>query len=226
MNSTTDIIPYYDCHCHHPAAAGVVAVRSYDVAELPPVLSGLTAAGLHPWYAAPGGDHAADLQKLETLAAAGQLAAIGECGLDRLRGAPLAEQQLLLARQLTIAARAKLPVILHSVRAWPELLAIRRRFPASPWLIHGFTGKPETATALLAADCLLSGGAALLRSERLCQLFATLPADRILLETDAATDDINKIYATLAAARRVNPDVLKRQLQSNFTGFFRKVLIP
>ena len=68
--------------------------------------------------------------------------ALGEIGLDRLRGPALDIQQQYLTALLQLASDCRKPVIFHCVRAFPELFALMKNF-SLPWAIHGFRGKVE-----------------------------------------------------------------------------------
>lgn len=118
----------------------------------------LYSAGLHPWWT--DGDADALLAGLSVLVAHPQVVALGECGLDRLRGAPLPVQLALFERQVTLAGRHGLPLTIHCVRAFDLLLGCRRRLrPATRWTVHGFRGRPALARQLLDAGLDLSFGA-------------------------------------------------------------------
>ena len=68
--------------------------------------------------------------------------ALGEIGLDRLRGPELSIQQQFLTGFLQLASDFNKPVIFHCVRAFPELFALLKPFSLR-WAIHGFRGNVE-----------------------------------------------------------------------------------
>ena len=107
-----------DIHTHHQAASD--AVVSCSVAEaFEPVPGCLYSVGLHPWQSHQATE--AHLQLLEQLAEHPQVVAIGETGLDTLRGAPLPRQLELLERHIDVAQRVSKPVVAHCVRASQQL---------------------------------------------------------------------------------------------------------
>ena len=109
-----------------------------------------------------------------------QIVALGECGLDALRGAPLDVQERLLMQQLEWAEEHALPVTLHIVKAFDRLLHISKAFRhTSTWTVHGFRGKPALAEQLLNAGLDLSFG-----TKRNEQSFALTPPSRRHEETD------------------------------------------
>lgn len=212
---------YIDCHSHRPVSGpDTVTVVSFRPAELP-AGHGLYTAGIHPWDTG-NCNGATELERLNRAAAAGRLVAVGECGLDRLRGAPLPEQETIFRSQLEIAAEYGLPVIIHCVRCYPELLRIRKDFPSQRWLIHGCNARPDIIDRLLKAACYLSFGPAVLSAGPLRQTVAAVPDDRLMLETDDSGSNIKQLYDTVAALRQIDPAVLEQQLKLNFTAFFGK----
>ena len=55
-------------------------------------------------------------------------------------------QTTLLTFHISISERLSKPLILHIVKAYPEIIALRKSLrPAQPWIIHGFRGKPQLA---------------------------------------------------------------------------------
>lgn len=113
--------------------------------------------GIHPWDAASATD--ATFGQLRRMAADPRVIAIGEAGLDRLRGPGLDVQTPVFEAQARLAEELQKPLIIHMVRTAAEVLAIRRRLsPQQPWILHGFAGKPTLARQLAAAGLYLSLG--------------------------------------------------------------------
>ena len=125
----------YDVHTHRPPAdLTTPAVVSIDASEpFEPRPGGCYAVGIHPWHAA-----ADRLPLLRLRAAHPQVVMIGEAGLDRLAEAPMSLQIELFEAQVRLADELRKPLIIHCVRAWGELLEVRKRLrPDSPWIVHG-----------------------------------------------------------------------------------------
>lgn len=59
---------------------------------------------------------------------------------------------------MELAADRSLPVIIHCVRTYNDLIPILRHYPHVTPVIHGFTGSPELAERLLQAGGYLSFG--------------------------------------------------------------------
>lgn len=153
--------------------------------------SAAVSVGIHPWDSATVAADA--VGRLRAEAAGERVVAIGECGLDALRGAPMPRQLELLRAQAAVAEELHKPLILHIVRAWNEIIALKRELrPSVPWAIHGFRGKPELAQRLLDEGFYLSLG------PRHNPLTASLiPSGRLLIESD---DDPGASIGALAAS--------------------------
>ena len=124
-------MPVCDFHTHH-------------LGERPAILSTATVADarctsweFHPWKLPE--KFSALPENPEFLS---RFTALGEVGLDRLRGPALAIQQQYLHAFLQLASDYNKPVIFHCVRAFPELFALLKPFSLR-WAIHGFRGKVE-----------------------------------------------------------------------------------
>lgn len=112
--------------------------------------------GIHPWDT---DQPICESQwvELEKLARDAQVAAIGECGLDALRGGDSAVQEEVFRRQVAIAEKVEKFLVIHCVRRYGRLMDLRRELqPKQRWIVHGFCGKPELARQLTAAGIELS----------------------------------------------------------------------
>lgn len=209
----------FDCHTHRTdAPAGCALVNLPDgVLDRPaafcPPAGMLCSAGLHPWYLT---DEAAArrLAGLEALLRAGRLAAVGECGLDWLTAAPRGLQLRCFEAQAVLAARYGRPLVIHCVRAWDDLLRLRRLHPSGRWIVHGFRGGGAHAAMLLRAGLSLGfGPAARDEALRLC------PPERLFPETDeAGSDSLVPLYARIAALTGTVPQELARRCRGVFAG--------
>lgn len=148
--------------------------------------------GVHPWdTSAPDLD-----KKLALLNADGRLpevVAIGEAGIDKLRGASVEVQTDVLRRHVLISEEVGKPLILHVVKAFPEIIKLKDELrPVQPWIVHGFRGKPELARELARHGFYISLG------ERFNpDSVAVIPRDRLLVETDESDCPIESIASRI-----------------------------
>lgn len=148
----------------------------------------LPSFGLHPWQVA--GRSADWLARLRETLDAHPGAAIGEIGLDRwIAGHDPAVQHEVFAAQLALAAERQLPATIHCVRAWGSLWDLIRTqpVPARGFLLHAYGGPDEMVRGFIARGAYFSFNAYFLHDRKAAQraVFAKLPADRLLIETDA-----------------------------------------
>ncbi|WP_090057449.1 TatD family hydrolase [Luteibacter sp. 329MFSha] len=146
-------------------------------------------AGVHPHHAIEYDDATDAL--LREIAVQPEVRAIGETGLDYNRNySPRDVQREVFERQLRIAVDLGKPLFLHQRDAHHDFLAIlkhyRDRVPAA--VVHCFTDTGEALRDYLDLDCHI-GITGWICDERrgahLRELVKLIPADRLLLETDA-----------------------------------------
>ena len=207
----------------------------------------LPAFGLHPWHA-----HRRSAGWRDDLARwldRFPHASLGECGVDRwVREPPIDVQQEVFRAQLALAAERRLPVSIHCLRAWGDLLECLGAAAPLPrgFVLHSFGGAPGLVGQLarLGAWFSFSGGALAPRKAASAQAaLRAVPPDRLLVETDApdmapplaqvthrlaAPDgtppnhpaNLPAIVAALAAAAGTPPDELAARTSRNFRRMF------
>jgi TatD DNase family protein len=223
MMAPVQEIPFIDIHTHRfrdnsPGNISLFNVLYPD--SLPDPSDNLIfSIGLHPWHT---GSVDFDPDLLYSMASRPEVAAIGETGLDRLRGPGLEHQTRLFVTQAEIGLKLQKPVIIHCVRAWDELIAIKKRLgPGNPWIIHGFRGKPETAGLLVGEGFYLSFGEILVKNlNPVSELFRKIPMDRIFLETDESEEGIDVIYGIASEILDLTLSELKHRIAGNFKSVF------
>lgn len=127
--------------------------------------------------------------------------AIGEIGLDHfVAGTDFAKQERFLVTQLRVAREFDLPVILHSRRAVDTLLKHLRSVRVPGGIAHAFNGSEQQANAFVELGFKLGFGGAMTfdRALQIRRLAETLPAEAIVLETDAPDIPPHWLYRTAA----------------------------
>ena len=208
---------YYDIHTHkpsiHPEDIAIVniIVKEDDIVncQLPTVNS----IGVHPWYI---NNPKKQLEQLHSLASNPQIVAIGEAGLDKLTETPLSTQEEVFIAQAKLAEEIRKPLIIHCVKAWPELIAARKDIsPKTPWVIHGFRGNEILAEQLIHQGFLLSFG----EKFNPDALQKAWPSS-ILTETDDSEIDIRTIYNQLSSALNIPLNKFSEQIEENTNRIF------
>lgn len=188
---------YVDIHTHRPTGRHIE----------------LRTAGIHPWMA-----DSAEFASLLPLPQGVQ--AIGEIGLDLLRGPSLERQEALFRQQLALAEREGLPVVLHCVRAFEPAMRLLAGYRLPGVIFHGFIGSPEQAARAAACGYCLSFGARSLRSSRARRALQRLPDDLLFLETDDDPVPIERIYDEAASVRRTEVAALRETILKNYNRIF------
>lgn len=217
--------------------------------------------GVHPWDC---GNRPADwLGRLESRLASEPRAHVGEIGLDRwildrakpddprlagLRRAPLDEQIEVFTAQLALAADDNRGASIHCIDAWGALFDTLRAstLPARGFLLHAYAGPVEMIKPFADLGAYFSFNGSYLDSKRENQrhAFKSVPADRLLVETDAPAmplpsarrlydlparpgntpvnhpANIAAVYQGLAQFLNLHVDALAHTVEGNFQRLF------
>jgi TatD DNase family protein len=174
-----------------------------------------------------------------------KVVAIGEAGLDyHYDRSPRQDQELGFRTHIEAARETGLPLVIHSRNADEDTARILEEETgqgAFPAVLHCFTGGPDLARRAIALGLFISftGILTFKNSTALRQIAAALPADRILVETDAPylapgkhrgkrnePAFVIETANVLAETRGVSFDAIARQTTENFFRLFGKVPRP
>lgn len=147
---------YSDVHTHRLDAGpdAIINLPLDSIGDIPSDDRSYS-VGVHPWEA----DAQIDWNRLREAVTQPRVVAIGEVGLDALRGPALDLQEPVFVRQAHLSEEMGKPLIIHCVHAYGRLMELRRVLnPAQPWLVHGFRGKPELARQLISLGFEISLG--------------------------------------------------------------------
>ncbi|MBI4275124.1 MAG: TatD family hydrolase [Rhizobiales bacterium] len=174
-----------------------------------------------------------------------KVVAIGEAGLDyHYHHSPRGMQEQSFRNHISAARETGLPLVIHARDADKDIARIlseetgKGPFPA---VLHCFTGSRELAMHAVSLGLFVSftGILTFKNSQPLRDIAAQLPADRILVETDAPylapgpyrgkrnePAYVIETAKTLAEARGISVDDIARQTTDNFFQLFNKVPRP
>ena len=206
----------------------------------------LPSFGLHPWRVPARSPQWLDELRRHLDAHPG--AAIGEIGLDGwIEGHDLADQSAVFTAQLALAADRDLPVTIHCIQAWGALWEVIRAhpLPARGFLIHAYGGSMEMMREFAKRGAFFSFSPYFLHERKAAQrsVFAVIPEDRLLVETDAPDlrppDDQNPnplfdetgahlnhpanievAYTALAKIRSIGVEAMETIVSENFSRLF------
>ena len=144
--------------------------------------------------------------------------AIGECGLDKLKGPSLELQTAIFKQEAALAEDSSLPLIIHCVKAFNELILLKKEIsPRQPWIIHGFRGKLS-----LALDCIRHGFYLSIGSRFQTDTLKAIPLDRLFIETDESEESIGSIYQRIAEVKGISLQELTEAINKNVREVFFK----
>lgn len=203
-------MPIFDSHAHYDDAAfdadrdvllaalpadGVCAVVN-AASNLPSAHTSLALAAQYPHIYAAVGIHPeealttteADIATLRELYSQPKAVAIGEVGLDYHYedACPREVQRRWFEAQLALATELGAPVIVHDREAHEDTMRLLRQYrPAG--VLHCYSGSVEMMREVVRLGMYIGlGGAVTFKNARRpVEVAAAVPADRLLLETDA-----------------------------------------
>jgi len=141
--------------------------------------------GYHPSEALAAGED--ELQLLEKQIQHKKVVGVGEIGLDYHYGKEdIEEQKDLFRKQMKIAEKYHLPVVVHSRDATQDTISILKEFPKVKGDIHCFSGSVETAKEYIKMGYKIGiGGVVTFKNSQLYRVVEEIGLANILLETDA-----------------------------------------
>jgi TatD DNase family protein len=215
------------------AASSAICI---ELADRSPALA--ATVGIQPNHVAQEQSGAWD--QVVALVSKKRVVAVGETGLDRHWDyTPFAQQEDYFARHLLLARRHNLAVVIHCREAEADVVRMLREeydhHGPVRGVMHSFTGDSATAEACLAMGLHISfaGMVTYKNAQALRAVAATIPADRLLVETDSPylapvpmrgkrnePAYVTHTAACLAGVRGVEPNLLAEQITRNAKQLF------
>ncbi|MBV8827789.1 MAG: TatD family hydrolase [Acidobacteriaceae bacterium] len=251
-----------DSHCHLDDAqfdgdrdaaierarnAGVRYMLAIGTGEGPPDLrAAVRLAEKYPFVYATAGVHPNDAPKwtdstladLLDLLRHPKVKAMGEIGLDYHWGTPKDVQMQVFLRQLDLAASNGSAIVIHTRDAWEDTMSVLRNHWAPthlPCVMHCFTGDEKQARECIDLDFYVAFGGVTTfpKANEIRDAARIVPADRLLLETDAPylapvpfrgkrnePGYVAHTAAVLAEVRRTTAEQLASETTANFKRLF------
>lgn len=207
---------YIDIHTHnHTANPEVISIFCCDEED---VIVPYCSVGIHPWNTilASTDSSFVENRRKQILSSAlmPDVKAIGEVGLDVLRGAEMDIQIEVFRQMIAISEQTKKPLIIHQVKSLEHIIRLHRECrPRQRWIIHGYRNKVEQARQLIHEGIELSFG----QHFNTNALMLAWQEKALWLETDTAELTIEEIYRNAAVALGIDEEELKTYL-------YRKVI--
>jgi len=143
--------------------------------------------GLHPTYVKD--NYKDELQHVEDELAKRKFVAIGEIGIDLYWDKThLLEQQIVFRKQIQLAKKYKLPIVIHCREAFDEIFEIleEEKSPELFGIFHCFSGTHEQALRAISYNMKLGiGGVVTFKNGKIDQFLNEIDLVHIVLETDS-----------------------------------------
>ena len=191
--------------------------------------------GIHPCHAdeEPG----VTVALLTELASAPKVVALGETGLDGYHQPVTETQRESFITHLQAGATLGLPIVVHTREAREETIALIARYGSSQHsgVLHCFTETWEMAKAALDLGYYISmsGIASFPKATNVHEVCRKIPADRLLIETDAPwlapipyrgkpnePAYVSHVAEAVAQLRQASPEAIAEQTTENFVRLF------
>ena len=193
------------------------------------------AYGLHPMFVEQ--HQVSHLRELDEWLEREQPTAVGECGIDFFHSRVDEKwQRQLFLEQLQLANSHRLPLIVHVRKAMDEVISLLRKHARHGGVVHSFAGSQQQALQLhdLGFKLGIAATVGFERAKKLRSVVAAMPAEALLLESDAPDQPgaahrgqlnqpayILEHLQTMAELRQCSPEDLAAILNQNASQLFK-----
>jgi TatD DNase family protein len=210
-------------HTHRLNVDGHIQLLNVYAQDLPVMNPDqIYTCGLHPWHLEKVNADSC-IQAIETEIKQQNMLAIGECGIDRAIKTPYSVQELYFKKQLDLAVKCSKPILIHCVRAYSDLLKLKKESKSNiPWILHGYNGNQEITANLIRHGFYFSIGLSFLKDEQKQKYISSIPANRLFLETDDQDCTIEQIYMLASQVLGSEIELITETIYNNFRSVFNE----
>ena len=207
-----------DIHSHHLLSDPedvLLSVCYQDIEKSELQKAKHLSVGIHPWFITAE-DLPVQMEWMQQMLQDARVCAVGEAGLDKRCDTSFELQEQAFRWQIECAESHRLPLIIHGVKCASELIRLKKEYrPSSPWIIHGFRGKPQQATEYLRHGFYLSFG-----EKYADESLRIVPDNRFFIETDESKVPIQKLFQHAAEVREISFAQLEDSVFENINHLF------
>ena len=157
--------------------------------------------------------------------------AIGEIGIDKTEKLNFEFQKEIFTKQIQLAKKLNLPIIIHTRKAEKEALENLEKFPSLKKILHCFTGNFNLIKKGIEMGCYFSIPTNIVRSEHFQKMAKEIPNEKILTETDTPYLSpfkdkknepafISESIKKLSEILKINEEKTEKQIEKNFFKVF------
>ena len=210
----------FDAHTHHESPTeGVVSIINRYV-EQPLENGALYSMGIHPWHIPAEPQLTKQLALLQQrVLSSSNIVAIGETGIDRSIQTPVQQQEKVFMSQLSLAQKAQKPVIVHCVRAYPDIVrCIKETGFQQPVIFHGYRANIHITEMLMTHGFWVSLGERSLTMNS--ETLKCIRIDKLLVESDDTPGSLAMVYEALASRLGFPLEYVTNAVEINFRTVF------
>lgn len=220
--------PFIDIHTHKPCPnlheISIKNILLHELKQFQPEKDCQYSIGWHPWYINNTETNTIE-KKIEIFSGEKSILAIGECGIDRAIDTPVELQKEVFTLHILSAEKNKKPLIIHSVRAYSDILeTLKQQNYKGALILHGYNGNIQQEQQFSKYNTFFSFGAALFDNAKTISTLKETPIEKIFFETDDEDISIEKIYLRAAEIKNISVDELKKQIKTNYNKIFKNEL--
>ena len=180
------------------------------------------ALGIHPWLV---DEHQMiDLYSLEVLIEEEKPIAVGDCGLDYIKGKDRNKQRYFFDEQIALATRFNIPLIIHSVQATEDVIDLLKSYSKSHGVIHAYSGSLQEAKILMKMNFLFgfSHNLSNPHAYKLHEIVKFLPIESMLIETDdhKNPDELIQVAERISRIKKLTVEQVIEQCDQNASKLF------
>lgn len=225
MTYSPKITDYIDIHSHSSDREdGVFRVQNIFTSDFPEIPADRPISiGLHPWQLTK--ESISEMPGiLKQAAAAENVLAFGEAGLDAIIKTPIEQQLAVFRTQIEFSTEFNKPLVIHCVKAFPELLNLRKEYRnTTPWIIHGFNASQAIAAECVKLGIFISLSQRLFRNpEKAQSIIKVVPLSMVFAETDDDSMPIQEVYRSISTLYNLSEEEVKSIIFKNYSGVFHK----
>ncbi len=195
------MVDLIDIHTHSPLPDGVRTI---------------TSCGVHPWDAQRQSVGSIDWDNLTS-----STDSIGEIGLDFTCDIDRQKQLEVFKDQLEYAQQLQLPVVIHCVKAFEEVMTTLKPLALRAVILHGFIGSAQQAQRAIERGYFISFGELTVQSPKTINALKATPLDNIFVESDVSTTPILEIYKIIANLKGCTIEQLCEVTHNNYIKIFK-----
>lgn len=213
--------PYVDFHTHRRSgdALEILNVEALDAGAVARACQQGQpfSLGVHPWRADVSQTELQEaFSRIEQCVNVDGFVAIGECGLDWVSQVARAAQMSVFEQQIELAHRLTVPVVLHCVRAFEEVMQTLRVRKIRRAVFHSFVGSPQQAERVVREGYFCSFSPRSLASPRTREVIKAIAPSVMLVERDECECSIEEVYEAVATLRKCSVEELREIVFDNY----------